>query len=29
MPEIYLRQLGFTFSACGPFKEKKRKNTKI
>ena len=28
MPEIYLRQLRFTYSACGPFKEKKKKEYK-
>ena len=27
-PEVHLRQIGFTYSACGPFK-KKKKNTKI
>ena len=28
MPEMHLRQLGFTYSACGPFnKNKKRINT--
>ena len=28
MPEIHLKQFGFTYSACGPF-TKERKNTKI
>ena len=28
MPEIHLRQFGFTYSACGSF-TKERKNTKI
>ena len=34
MPEMHLRQLasldksGFTYSACGPFTNKQRKNTK-
>ena len=28
MPETYLRQLGFTYSACGPF-TKNKKNSKI
>ena len=27
MPEMHLRQLGFTYSACGPFTTKKRKKT--
>ena len=29
MPEMHLRQTEFTFSACGPFRKKQRKNTKI
>ena len=29
MPEIHLRQPGFTYSACGTFTKKQRKNTKI
>ena len=29
MPEIHLRQPGFTYSACGPFTKKQRKNTKF
>ena len=29
MPEMHLRQLKFTYSACGPLKKKQRKNTKI
>ena len=29
MPEMHLRQPGFTCSACGPFTKKKGKNTKI
>ena len=28
MPEIYLRQPGFTYSACGPFTKNTEKNTK-
>ena len=28
MPEMHLRRLRFTYSACGPFK-KERKNIKI
>ena len=28
-PEIHLRQPGFTYSACGPFKRKRRKNTNV
>ena len=28
MPEMHLRQIGFTYSACGPI-TKKRKHTKI
>ena len=27
--EMHLRQAGFTYSACGPFTKKQRKNTKI
>ena len=29
MPEMHLRQLGFTNSPCGPFAKKQRNNTKI
>ena len=29
MPEIHLRQPGFTYSACRPFTNKQRKNTKL
>ena len=32
MPEMHLRQPGFTYSACGPFskkKERKKKTQKI
>ena len=29
MPEIHLRQPGFTYSACGTFTKKQRKNTKF
>ena len=29
MLEMHLRQLGFTYSACRPFTEKQRKNTRI
>ena len=29
MHEMHLSQPGFTHSACGPFKKKRRKNTKI
>ena len=29
MSEMHLRQPGFTYSACGPFKKKKKRNTKI
>ena len=29
MPEVHLKQLGFTYSVCGPFTKKQRKNTKI
>ena len=29
MPEIHLKQPGFTYSACRPFTEKKRKYSKI
>ena len=29
MPEMHLRQLGFTYSACGTFTKKQRKNKKI
>ena len=29
IPEMHLRQPGFTYSACGPFIKKQRKNPKI
>ena len=29
MPEMYLKLPGFTYSACGPFTKKKRKNSEI
>ena len=29
MPEMYLRQTGFTYSACGPFTKNKEKDSKI
>ena len=29
MPEMYWRQPGFTYSACGPFTKKQGKNLKI
>ena len=29
MPEMHLRQSGFTYSACGPFTKKQKKNTKV
>ena len=29
VPEIHLKQPGFTYSACGPFTKKQKKNTKI
>ena len=29
MPEMHLKQPGFTYSACGPFNKKKRKNRKV
>ena len=29
MPEMYLRQPGFTYSACRPFTQSKKKNTKV
>ena len=29
MPEIHLRQPGFTYSACGTFTKKQRKNPKF
>ena len=28
MPEMHLRQPGFTYSACGPFTKKKKTKTK-
>ena len=29
MPEVHLKQPGFTFSACGPFTKKQRKNWEV
>ena len=29
MPEIHLRQLGFTYLASGPVTQRQRKNTKV
>ena len=29
MCEMYLRQSGFTYSACGPFTKRQRENPKI
>ena len=29
MPEMHLKQAGFTYRACGPFTKKKTKNSKI
>ena len=29
MPEMHLRQPGFTYSACGSFTKKQRKNWKV
>ena len=29
LPEMHLKQSGFTYSACGPFIKKQRKNSKI
>ena len=29
LPGMHLRQPAFTYSACGPFTKKQRKNTKI
>ena len=29
MPEMHLRQLGFTYSACGPFTENKERIKKF
>ena len=29
MPEMHLKQPGFTYIACGPFTKKQRKNSKI
>ena len=29
MPEMHLKQLGFTYSACLQLKKKQRKNSKI
>ena len=29
MPEIHLRQLGFTYSACGPFTKNKERIQKF
>ena len=28
MPEMHLRQAGFTYSACGPFRDSKKKEFK-
>ena len=29
MPEMYLKQPGFTYSACGPFTKSKERNEKF
>ena len=29
MPEMHLKQVRFTYSACGPFTKKQRKNTEV
>ena len=29
MPEMHLKQPGFTYSACGPFTKNKKKNRRI
>ena len=29
MPEMHLRQLGFTYSACGPFTKNKERSKKF
>ena len=29
MPEMHLKQPGFTYQACGPFTKNKKKNSKI
>ena len=29
IPEMHLKQTGFTYSACGPLQKKQRKNSKI
>ena len=29
IPEMYLKQPGFTYSACGPFTKKQGKNSEI
>ena len=29
LPEMHLRQPGFTHNVCGPFTKKQRKNTKV
>ena len=29
MPEMHLREPGFTYSACGPFTKSKKRNTKV
>ena len=29
MPEMHLKQPGFTYTSCGPFTKKFRKNSKI
>ena len=29
MPQMHLKQPGFTYSVCGPFTKKERKNWKV
>ena len=29
MPEMHLKQLGFTYSGCAPLTKNKRKNSKV
>ena len=29
MPEMHVRQPGFTYSACRPFTKKQKRNTKV
>ena len=29
MPEMHLKQPGFTYSACGPFTKKQRRSLKV